>query len=184
MRTEDRKHFPPIEVTLGNGVTVSVRPLYETDAEALADFYAAVPREDLRFYLPHPLTREKALENAARADSPLEVVLVLEAPGAVIVGYAWYRWHTEDAPQSHFGICVRRGFQEAGAGTALVKRLLEIAKTVGPPVMALTVQEANKRAVKLYTAMGFRIVREQTRQANPDLGFEAEPEYAMEAKVR
>ena len=57
-------------------------------------------------------------------------------------------------------------------------RLKEIAVTVGPPLMTLTVQKKNPKAVELYTRMGFRIIREQLRPADN------EPEYYMEMPVR
>jgi ribosomal protein S18 acetylase RimI-like enzyme len=50
--------------------------------------------------------------------------------------------------------------------------------------MALTVQHANARAVRLYTSMGFVPIREQTRQADPAEGFSEEPEYYMERVMR
>jgi ribosomal protein S18 acetylase RimI-like enzyme len=59
-----------------------------------------------------------------------------------------------------------------------VDRLLEAARIHGPPVMSLTVQKANKRAVALYRKTGFRIVREQQRATD------GEPEYCMELNVR
>ena len=59
-----------------------------------------------------------------------------------------------------------------------MRRLLEIAQTVGPLVISLTVQKANPRAIRLYRTMGFRLVREQTRPASN--WFPAEPEYYME----
>ena len=63
-------------------------------------------------------------------------------------------------------------------------RLAQIAEKVGPPVMTLTVQEANPRAVALYQSMGFSIVRAQIRQEMEGHGFPPEPEYLMERRVR
>jgi len=182
MTPETQAQYPPITVTLKDGTPAVIRPLSPNDGEALAAFYAAVPREDLRFYCPHPLDREHALRNAARAHGPHEVVLVLDA-GDGIGGYAWYRWEHDDAEKSGFGICIGRPYQELGAGTALMTRLLEIARTVGPPIMCLTVQLANVRAVKLYTRMGFQVVREQMLERDPSSDFPSEPEYYMEQQV-
>jgi len=182
MTPETQTRYPPLPVTLKDGSRTVIRPLALDDGEALSAFYAGVPREDLRFYYPHALDREHALRNAALADSPHEVVLVL-ASGEGIGGYSWYRWD-EGAEKSGFGICISRPYQELGAGTALLTRLLEIAKSVGPPVMSLTVQLANARALKLYTRMGFHPVREQMCERDPSLGFPPEPEYYMEAQVR
>ncbi len=178
------KQFPPIRVSLKDGTEATIRPLSPEDGEALAAFYAGVPMEDIRFYCPHPLDREHALSNAANALSPLEVVLVVETPAQPIAGYAWYRWKEENAERSTFGICVGRAIQGTGAGRALMARLAEIAAVAGPPVMCLTVQKANARAVALYQSMGFRIVREQMRGPMAMGTFPPEPEYAMERQVR
>ena len=101
-----------------------------------------------------------------------------------MAGYAWCRWGEEQAKRSTFGICIGRACQGLGAGRALMARLLEIAAVVGPPVMCLTVQLANPRAVALYQSMGFGVVREQTRGEMDGHGFPPEPEYYMEKPVR
>ena len=183
MRKEDQERFGPFRATLKDGRQVVLRLLATTDAEALGEFYVSVQREDYRFYCPYPLTREQAALVAADADGPFRVTLVAEEPGTGrIVGYAWYRWKDEQADRSGFGICIRRGFQSVGTGNALMGRLLEIARTVGPPVMQLTVQLANARAVTLYRKMGFVVVAQQMRAPTAD--FPTEPEYRMERRCR
>lgn len=57
-------------------------------------------------------------------------------------------------------------------------RMLEVAAALGPPVMTLTVEQANRRTIRLYRKMGFRTVREQMRPANRC--FAAAPECSME----
>lgn len=184
MTPEDQGKFPPIQATLKNSISVTLRPLLPQDGEAMAEFYAAIPLHNIRFYGPYPLDRENALANAEKATSPDEVVLVMESPDSRIAGYAWYRWEGEEAADSVFGICIRPEFQECGAGGLLMTRLLEIAKSIGPPVMTLTVQLANVRALALYTRMGFIKVREQMCHRERPLGFEDEAEYYMEQRMR
>ena len=173
MTPADQQRFPPLAITLRNSTPAVIRPLAETDGNGLAKFYAGIPAEDVLFYCPHPLTQEYAFKNAAQAASSTEVVLVLETSGDSIGGYAWYRWKVGDVA-SGFGICIARSLQGAGAGKQLMSRLQEIALTVGPPVMSLTVQKKNPKGVELYTKMGFRMIREQLRAAD------GEPEYYME----
>ena len=79
MLTSLSSRFAGKPAILANGSAAVIRPLAIGDGDALGDFYESIPREDIRFYCPHPLTREKAAENAARALHPYEVVLVLEA---------------------------------------------------------------------------------------------------------
>ena len=183
MRTEDQVKFPPQSVPLKDGQTVTLRFLGEADAEALGDLYESIPREDMRFYLPHDLTRAAAAKKAGRAGDPCFVCLVAEAPDDVIAGYAWYQWKAGD-DKSGFGICIRRGWQSVGLGAALMSRLLEIAVTIGPPVMKLTMQHANTRAVALYRRVGFEVVREGVREKDEQRGFDEEPQYWMERKIR
>lgn len=195
MLPEQQAGYPPLIATLKDRRSVRLRLISLVDASALDDFYASLPRETWRFYCPPRLTREDAARRAAEADAPTIVCLVAEEPSSrAIAGYAWFRWRDEgeqpgDSGQPHgtaqssvFGICLREAYRGAGLGQALIERLLQIARAVGPPVMALTVQLANPRAVALYQKMGFRIVREQMRDRIGD--FAAEPEYAMEQIVR
>ncbi|MBN1247782.1 MAG: GNAT family N-acetyltransferase [Anaerolineae bacterium] len=183
MRPEDRTRFPPVPVSLKDGREAVLRLLETGDAEALADFYGALPRETWRFYCPPRLTSIDAAKKAARAlDSRLVCVVAEDATTNQIIGYDWYTWKDEASRASVFGICLRESHRGAGLGHALMEQLLRIAREVGPPVMSLTVQLANPRAIALYTKMGFRIVRQQVRKA---VGyFPAEPEYYMEREAR
>ena len=190
MQIEDGSQSPPRVVTLRDGRQLTLRLLAEDDAEGLGDFYESMPRETWRFYCPPKLTREDAAEKAARALSPALVCLVaVDETTGQIAGYDWYQWENEESRASVFGICLREAYRGVGLGRALIQRLLEIAhgrlrggvRKVEPPVISLTVQLANPRAVALYTKMGFRIVREQVREQVAD--FPAEPEYYMEQTV-
>lgn len=182
MTPEIQQRFPAVSVNLRNGEMVTLRPLSDDDGESLAAFYEGIPREDIRFYCPHPLDREHAFANAEKASEPNLAVIVLETPDRQVGGYAWFRWREADAEKSHFGICVRRDYQGLGAGHALMSRLMKVSAEVGPSVMCLTVQLANDRAVALYRKMGFLVVREGTREAFAE--FPAEPQYWMERQCR
>jgi ribosomal protein S18 acetylase RimI-like enzyme len=178
IKSEDAQRFGPVVTALRDGRLTTIRLLTSADAEALVDFYASVPPDDYLFYCPHALDRQHALDKAADVDNPRFVCLVAEDSGEIIAGYAWYRWDSDDSPTSHFGICLRREFQNAGMGRQLMVRLLEIAARIGPAVMCLTVQKANLRGVALYQKMGFQIIREQLRQRDQL------PEYYMERRTR
>ena len=183
MQHEERARFAPVLAGLKDGGQITLRPLSPSDGEAMTEFYLSVPREDYRFYSPHPLTREEALKTVERhRDTDAFVCVVgVDAEGR-IVGYAWYDWDGPDSAASVFGICIRREFQGSGTGQALIGRLFEIAREIGPERMSLTVQKANPRAVALYRKMGFAVVREQTRPAFEE--FPADPEYYMERVAR
>jgi len=183
MTPTNAAQFGPVEVLLKERRAVTLRLLAADDETRLGDFDVTVPREDYRFYRCQPLTRGLAQEVVRKAQGPMDVVLMAADPdGGGIVGYAWYVWESTQAASSVFGVCIRRSHQGAGLGRALMARLLEIARQVGPPVMSLTVQLANPPAVALYQSMGCQIIRQQIRKETAD--FAAEPEYYMERVVR
>lgn len=182
MTPRDRERFPPKPVTLKDGRAAVLRLLHTDDGPRLGDFYEHCDDNAKRFYYPHDLDREHALANAARADSPTEVVLLLLTPDERIGGYAWYRWRDPNAETSGFGICIAPEFQSCGAGRVLMERVLEVAREVGPPRMHLSCQHANLRAVELYQKLGFRVTREGMIRARR--GWPAEPEYWMDRAVR
>lgn len=57
-----------------------------------------------------------------------------------------------------------------------MKELLAI--PAGPPVMSLTVQKRNPKAIELYKSMGFRIVRDQLRAADNCPEFYMEQDFS------
>jgi ribosomal protein S18 acetylase RimI-like enzyme len=183
MRPQDRARFGPVTATLKNGQTVTVRMAEPTDTDIVAEFYSVVPRKDWRFYSAWPMTRESAQTKVAdRADADNFVCALLISTQGRVAGYAWYNWKDATSRDSVFGICIRTEFQECGAGQVVMRRLLEVAREIGPPVMSLTVQLANTRAVALYQKMGFCIVRQQMRPQVAE--FPPEPEYYMEQPTR
>ncbi len=182
MLEKDRARFTDTRITLKDGSPVTLRFLTAEDAEAFGDFYVSIERDAYRFYCPHPLTRENARIRTDAALSPTVVGIVATNTEQHIVAYASFQWHEADNGSGFFGICIQRQYRGLGLGEALMQRVAEIAKDVGPPVMSLTVQEANPRAVALYQKMGFEIIREQMRNQVEE--FPPEPEYYMERKVR
>mgnify|MGYP000117906041 CR=1 FL=1 len=184
MKPADIEKFGNIATELANGEIVIIRPLQKTDGNALASFYASVPREDFRFYCPHPLDDKHAAENTSKAESPCEIVLIAENAQKEIAGYAWLRWQNENSDCSTFGICIRRTYQGRGLGQSLMSELFKIGKKIAPPVVHLTVQKANAKGFNLYSKMGFKIIKEQIRPANFQPGLQAEPEYMMELRLR
>jgi D-alanyl-D-alanine dipeptidase len=181
VKPEDRHLAAPRRVTLRDGRLITLRLLEASDDQAVVDFYAAFRPEDGVYYLPpSSRTREAALKRAARADSPYEVCLVLADDAGAIHGEAWYQW-SEKRNQSLFGIGIGPDMQGVGAGRLIMTRLMEIGDVYGPPVMDLTVQIENERAWKLYSSLGFVLIRYQMRGARED--SPPLPEFYMERQM-
>jgi ribosomal protein S18 acetylase RimI-like enzyme len=183
MLQADRQRFAPASAILKDGSQVTLRLLEPTDAAALGDFYESVPREDYRHYAPHKLNRAQAKYKVEKfADSPHCICVIAVNDSEQIVGYAWCLWNDPTDERCLLGLCIGRANQGNGLGQAVLCRLLEIVKVLGPPVVCLTVNKANPRAFALYQKMGFIQLREQTRQRVEE--FPAEPEYYMELRLR
>lgn len=183
MTPEQQSRFPSIPALLKNDAIGHLRPLTLSDGPALAEFYAAITWGEFRHYTAYPLSPLTAARIASEALGEFRSTIVLTGVDGRIGGYAWFQWK-EGARESVFGICVRREFQNVGAGAALMRRIADVGKEVGPAIMSLTVQLANARAVALYQKQGFKIVREQMRPEIAQYGFFAEPEYYMERATR
>ncbi len=182
MKPEARLFATPKTLTLRDGRSITIRLLEATDGEAVVSFYADIPNEDGKYcFSPSSRTRSKALERVVRADAAREVCLVLADAEGQIHGEAWYQWGADDAAQSTLGITIRRTMQGVGAGRLLTQRLLEVGDIYGPPIMNLTAQVENTRAWKLYTSLGFVILRQQMREVRED--SPEMPEFYMERKM-
>jgi ribosomal protein S18 acetylase RimI-like enzyme len=82
------------------------------------------------------------------------------------IGAAWYRRFTKDAPGYGFvsedipevSIAVDREYRGLGIGRALMVTLIDMARESDIPMLSLSVDSANVRALGLYERLGFRIV--------------------------
>ena len=97
---------------------------------------------------------------------PADICLVAEESGRV-VGAVWTRimddyGHVDDATPS-LAMSLYREYRGRGYGTALLRGMLKLLKEHGFGRASLSVQKANY-AVRLYTAAGFRTVKETSEE--------------------
>ena len=183
MTPQDRQSHPAITTLLKDGTPVTLRLLEPGDADALGDFYESISRVDYRHYAPHKLNRTQAALKAVKlADASGFICVIAVNNSGRIVGYAWVDWKDPNADRCGLGICISNAWQGQGTATALMHRLLQIVEQAGPPLVQLTVTQANPRAIALYQKMGFTITGQDTRP--PFEEFAADPLYCMERKLR
>jgi L-amino acid N-acyltransferase YncA len=118
----------PKQITLRDGRPVTVRPLAETDSDALYQFFTRVPAED-RYFLKDDVTSE----NVARkwtSERDFDRILPLVAMvGGEIVADATLIRSRHGAYRSVAGIrvVVAPDYRYQGLGTALLRDLCDIA---------------------------------------------------------
>lgn len=119
----------PREVKLRDGSHVTVRPLAAGDAEALLDFFLAIP-EDERFYLKHEVTSPAIIQSWVQNLDFRRVLPLVALDGERIVGEAVLI--REGGPsRSHLGelrVVVACNFRDRGLGTVLIREVCDIAQ--------------------------------------------------------
>jgi len=141
--------------------SVVIRRLDLGDAPALVAFYNSLSRASKRTFRPlGPVTMlEKCenivVDNVAVADTKFDLVAVQDggAQGARIVGWG-FLWdlHTDEPV---LGLAVADAFRGQGVGTALITRVLDVARERGLTRVCLTVVTDNEVAKRLYKKHGF-----------------------------
>jgi putative acetyltransferase len=144
-----------VKAKLKDGRTVLIREFRLEDREKFIEMYASLSDEAVRWGMP-PYTREVV----ERWISNLQNLIFLVALcGDKIVGDA----HIHKFPNprrrgtSDLIIYLHQDFHNIGLGTAMLTRLIELARKEGLHRIGLSVIADNKRAVHLYKKVGFRI---------------------------
>ncbi len=142
---------------LGDGRTVTIRALDESDHEAMAQFGSALPEDDwlyleLDFHNPNTITR---LVNAASAENWRQVVAEYEG---AIVGYSNVRllpgWKSHVA-DTH--LVVREGWRRSGLGLAVAQTILGAARDLGVTKVIAEMPDEQKAGRAIFKRLGFHV---------------------------
>ena len=121
----------PIEVTLGDGTDLTLRPLGKNDKIALARFFGRVPEED-RYYLKENVSAPEVIHRWIDELDVERVIPIVAVLGGEIVGDATL--HRSRAPaRRHIGevrLVVSPDFRGRGLGTRLIQELIDLATAI------------------------------------------------------
>ncbi len=151
---------------LRDGRSVQVRDAVPGDADAVASLFAGLPTEDIvsRFgYVRRPPDTVEA--RAMASSGPLGRALVACAGTLAerVVAIARYE-RRHGAPEAELAIAVARPWQQAGVGTALLERLLEIAADDGIDALWAAVEPSGR--AMLHTLRTFGLPRIESTQGD------------------
>lgn len=141
-------------VKLKDGRTVVVRFFVLEDKEKLAEMFASMSSQALRWGMP-PYTTEvidRWMSNL------LNLIPLVAADNDRIVGWATiYKYsHSRRKGVCDLGMYLHQDFQNLGLGKAMLSRLLELAEKEKLHRISLHVIADNHIAVHLYEKFGFR----------------------------
>jgi L-amino acid N-acyltransferase YncA len=118
----------PKQITLRDGRPVTVRPLADTDGDALHQFFARVPAED-RYFLKDDVTSEKIARRwTAERDYDRALPLVAVASSEIVADATLVRSrHGAYRNVANIRVVVAPEYRYQGLGTALLRDLCDIA---------------------------------------------------------
>jgi L-amino acid N-acyltransferase YncA len=118
----------PKQVSLRDGRTVSVRPLADTDADALLKFFIGLPTED-RYFLKDDVTSPKVIGAwTSHRDFDRALPLVACANGEIVADATLIRSrHGAYRNLASVRVIVAPAYRYQGLGTALLHDLCDIA---------------------------------------------------------
>ncbi|MDX9972059.1 MAG: GNAT family N-acetyltransferase [FCB group bacterium] len=140
----------------------SVRQVRRDDAPRLSEFYRSLSARSSYFFEPYTDTSVEAMRTVVdRAMDGYDLSLVANEHGGRVFAHFFYMNVSADVP--HLGIGLRDEYQELGLGSMFMAYLLALGRNVlQKRSVGLTVLKENERALKLYTRLGFEIVRDHT----------------------
>ena len=137
-----------------DGRTVTLRFLVRKDKKGLEEFFASMSAKALEWGNP-PYTDEVVDGWISNLENMIALVAIYDER---IVGYAMISKGTRERRKGvgDLAMYLHQGFQNAGLGTAILTRLLNVARKEGLHRIGIHVIEGNKIAIHLYEKFGFR----------------------------
>lgn len=172
---------------------VAIRPARPSDLPALGRLGAALADlhhgfDPRRFFVVPDMHEGYAWWLGRELQNPRAVVLAA-ARGRRVVGYAYGRlegrdWNALREPCGHaIDLVLAPEERGAGVGRALARALFQALETRGAPRVVLEAASRNRRAQRLFRALGFRpTMIEMTREAALGRGDPALPRPARRAR--
>jgi len=143
-------------VKLKDDRTVLIREFQIEDKEKLFEMYESLSAEALRWAMP-PYTRER-IERGWLSNLQ-NLIAIVALYNDRIVGHAQiFKFpHPRRKGTGDLVIYLHQDFHNVGLGTAMLTKLLELAKNEGLHRVGLHVIADNEQAVHLYQKFGFEI---------------------------
>lgn len=145
-----------VTVKLKDGRTVLIREFQIEDKEKFIEMYESLSAEAVRWGMP-PYTRER-LEKGWLSNLQ-NLISIVAFYNDKIVGHAQiFKFpHPRLKATGDLIVYLRQDFLSVGLGTAMLSKLIELAKKEGLYRIGLNVVADNKPAINLYKKFGFKI---------------------------
>ena len=144
------------EVSLKDGTKILLRPMVQTDKEALYEFFKAVSEEEAR-YLRDDVKSRLLIESWAKNLDYSRTLPILALKGDLIIAdatinrrqFGW-KWHLGTVR-----IFVHNDYRNLGLGEIMVDELVRIAYKLGIEKLVLEIPDTNTAVINTFTKAGF-----------------------------
>lgn len=161
------------EFCFENGEKLIFRPLVKNDCSAFGYFLDSLSEKARNRFGPHPLNSKEAKNICGSINYSEMLPIVVTNPKKEIVGYIILSFRLRDSQLLRYrdykipivngrDICLAPAiadrYQKKGVGSEMLKRTIEIAKSLGVKHIILWqgTQLSNTRAIHLYEKFGFK----------------------------
>ena len=163
------------EIALGDGATVTIRPVRPEDETAVADFFRQVKAEDLRqrFFTPVRQVPRVFIARLTQIDYARNLVLLAIAADGAVLGVS--QLHADpDVETGEYAILLRSDQKGRGLGWRLMQALIRTARRTGLKRVTGEVLTENAAMLAICRELGFEIRPDpsdhQVRIVTLDLG--------------
>ena len=163
---------------LGDGETVSIRPITPADAPRLAEFHDRQSDESRyrRYFTPKPSLSERELAHFTNVDLVDRAALVVESHGELIGWASYERWPGRDDADTAF--MVDDAHQGIGIATLLLEHLAAIAVSNGIERFTAEVLGENRPMLAVFARAGWPLERRyDSGVIEVDFPIAATPEF-------
>ena len=144
------------KVSLKDGTKILLRPMVQTDKEALYEFFKAVSEEEAR-YLRDDVKSRLLIESWAKNLDYSRTLPILALKGDLIIAdatinrrqFGW-KWHLGTVR-----IFVHNDYRNLGLGGIVVDELVRIAYKLGIEKLVLEIPDTNTAVINTFTKAGF-----------------------------
>lgn len=146
----------PITITLEDGQSVQIRPLYPEDADELVQLFENVGDADLRVL--HDDVTDESIVRGWATDVEYERVLplVAEVDGELVADATLHR--RSAAPYEGIGeirLYVKEGYRQRGLGDALLSELMQLAREIGIEKVVMEFYVDHSELIAAFERRGF-----------------------------
>ncbi len=144
---------------LGDGETVSIRPITPADAPRLAEFHLRQSEESQyrRYFTPKPRLTQRELDHFTNVDLVNRAALLVESHGELLGWASYERWPGRDDADTAF--MVDDGHQGLGIATLLLEHLAAIAVANGIERFTAEVLGENRPMLTVFSRAGWPLQR-------------------------